>query len=162
MVNRLIKNCWDPDAGMFWARRGEAAVPVQTPFNLFPLLTGRLPKEISDQLVAHLTDPKKFWTRFPVPTVAVDDPNYDPEQMWRGPTWININYLLIEGLNRCGYSDLADTLRSRTLELMSQQDDIYEYYHPENGTNPPKAAPIFGWSSAIFIDLALQAQEKPE
>ena len=102
-----------------------------------------------------------FWTRYPVPTVAVDDPKYDPHQMWRGPTWVNVNYLLIEGLNRCGYAELARDLRRRTLELMGQQEDIYEYYHPESGINPPKAAPIFGWSSAIYIDLAIQASQEP-
>jgi hypothetical protein len=41
--------------------------------------------------------------------------------------------------------------------MVSRQKDIYEYYHPETGYNPPKAAPIFGWSSSIFIELAIQA-----
>jgi hypothetical protein len=40
------------------------------------------------------------------------------------------------------------------------QDDIYEYYHPETGERPPKAAPIFGWSAAVFIDLAIQASRE--
>jgi hypothetical protein len=26
-----------------------------------------------------------------------------------------------------------------------------------SGENPPKAASMFGWSSAVFIDLAIQA-----
>jgi glycogen debranching enzyme len=82
--------------------------------------------------------------------------------MWRGPTWINVNYLLIEGLKRSGHSKLARELRKRTLEMMSGRTDIYEYYHPETGENPPKAAPIFGWSSAIFIDLAIQATRELE
>ena len=42
------------------------------------------------------------------------------------------------------------------------QDDIYEYYHPETGEPPPKAAPIFGWSAAVFIDLAIQASREPK
>jgi hypothetical protein len=41
--------------------------------------------------------------------------------------------------------------------MVSLREDIYEYYHPETGENPPKAAPIFGWSSSIFIELAIQA-----
>jgi glycogen debranching enzyme len=78
--------------------------------------------------------------------------------MWRGPTWVNINYLLIEGLKRSGYEELARDLRRRTLDLISRNDDIYEYYHPETGDNPPRAAATFGWSSAVFIDLAIQAR----
>ena len=48
-------------------------------------------------------------------------------------------------------------LRQRTLDLICCRDDIYEYYHPVSGENPPNAASMFGWSSAVFIDLAIQA-----
>lgn len=162
MARRMIRLQWDPQAGLFWARKMGERIPVRTPFNLFPLITGRMPVEIADRLVAHLTDERQFWPRYPVATVALDDPKYNPFQMWRGPTWMNINYLLMEGLFRSGYPDLARELRRRTLEMVSNHPDIYEYYHPETGENPPKAAPIFGWSSAIFIDLAIRATREIE
>jgi len=153
---KMVEILWDNQAGLFWAYRNGRRVDVRTPFNLFPLLTGSMPPEITSRLVAHLTDEKQFWPRYPVPTVALDDPKFDPNQMWRGPTWTNINYLLIEGLQRSGYTSLSNELRRRTLEMILQQSDIFEYYHPLTGVNPPNAAPIFGWSSSVFIDLALQ------
>jgi glycogen debranching enzyme len=162
-VQRMLQSSWDPQAGVFWARRNGTRVNVLTPFNLFPLLTGRLPADVAARLVAHLTDEREFWSRYPVPTVAMNDPKYDPGVMWRGPTWVNVNYLLIEGLQRSGYPDLARELRRRTLEMLCAQDDIYEYYDPQTGRNPPKAASTFGWSSAVFIDLAIQAaREQPQ
>jgi glycogen debranching enzyme len=130
---------------------------VRTPFNLFPLITGRMPPDICRRLVDHLTNTKEFWPPFPVPSVALDDAKYDPNQMWRGPTWVNINYLIIEGLRNAGYPEVSTELRRRTLDLIGAQKDIYEYYHPVTGEKPPKAAAIFGWSSAVFIDLAIQA-----
>lgn len=157
MARRLVRKMWDARSGLFWATRDGQRVNVRTPFNLFPLITGRLPASIVRRLVAHLTNENEFWPRYPVPSVALDDPKYNPYQMWRGPTWVNVNYLLIEGLQRCGYTDLARQLRQRTLEMINSHDDIYEYYHPQTGEIPPKAASIFGWSSAIFIDLAIQA-----
>jgi putative isomerase len=159
MAERLTREVWDEQAGLFWARHPAtgARVNVRTPFNLFPLMTGRLPTDMVRRLVAHLTDEREFWPRYPVPTVALDDPKFNPAQMWRGPTWVNVNYLLIEGLKRTGYQDLARELRRRTLEMISRQSDIFEYYQPLTGEAPPKAASIFGWSSAVFIDLAIQA-----
>jgi len=71
--------------------------------------------------------------------------------------WDAFFHLFIEGLQRCGRSDLAAELRDRTLDLVMQRDDIFEYYHRETGEHPPKAAPIFGWTSAVFIDLAIKA-----
>jgi glycogen debranching enzyme len=160
MVGRLIRESWDAETGYFWARRNGQRVNIRTPFNLFPLLTGQLPGDISKRLVDHLTDERQFWSRYPVPSVAMDDPKYSPLRMWRGPTWVNINYLLIEGLRRSGYTELAQDLRRRTLDLICCRDDIYEYYHPETGENPPEAASTFGWSSAVFIDLAIQAAQE--
>jgi putative isomerase len=157
MARRLIEHAWDAESGFFWATRLGARVNVRTPFNLFPLITGQMPPEIGARLVAHLTDERQFWSRYPLPTVAMDDPKYNPITMWRGPTWVNVNYLLIEGLQRSGYGDLSRELRRRTLDLINSRDDIYEYYHPVTGENPPNAASMFGWSSAVFIDLAIQA-----
>jgi glycogen debranching enzyme len=157
LARRMIEKMWDEAAGLFWAKRPPSGMPVnvRTPFNLFPLITGRMPPEIAARLSAHLTDERQFWTRYPVPTVARDDPKYNPQVMWRGPTWVNVNYLLVEGLQRAGYPELARELRCRSLEMMLGEDDIYEYYHPETGRSSPKAASIFGWSSALFIEMAL-------
>ena len=160
MARRLVELAWDPDAGFFWARRNGSPVNVRTPFSLFPLITGQMPPEIADRLVAHLTDERQFWTRYPLSTVALDDPKYTPGKMWRGPTWVNVNYLLIEGLQRSGYEQLARELRRRTLDVINSRDDIYEYYDPVTGENPPTAASMFGWSSAVFIDLAIQAAQE--
>ncbi len=163
-VERMMARMWDPEAGVFWALRqtprGEEPIRILTPFSLYPLWTGRLPRAVADRLIAHLTNPEEFWTRYPIPTVARSDPHYDPYQMWRGPTWVNINYLFIEGLLRAGYRDLARELRKRTLALLMKHEDFYEYYHPETGERPPKAAPIFGWTSAVFIELAIAASRE--
>ncbi|HEY5902820.1 MAG TPA: trehalase family glycosidase, partial [Anaerolineales bacterium] len=161
-ARRMLRLRWDSDAGLFWATRNNARVDVRTPFNLFPLITGRMPPEVVARLVQHLTDEDEFWTAYPVPTVARNDPKYDPLTMWRGPTWVNVNYLLIEGLERSGYADLAGELRRRTLDMIGRREDIYEYYHPETGEEPPKAASTFGWSAAIFIDLAIQEARRQQ
>jgi glycogen debranching enzyme len=156
MTRRLIDLRWDEEMGLFPSMRGDQRIDVLTPLSLFPLITGRMPKPIADRLVAHLSDEKTFWTHFPVPTVAQNDPKHDPMTMWRGPVWVNINYLLIDGLLRAGYPDVARQLRRRTLDMVMGANDIYEYYHPVTGEKPPRAVSTFGWSSALFIDLVLQ------
>jgi putative isomerase len=160
-MNKMMERLWSQEGGLFNALLNDAPVNVQTPFSLFPLLTGRLPEEVTRRLVTRLTDTNTFWTRFPVPTVAKNDPKYDPWQMWRGPVWVNVNYMLIEGLIRSGIPELAAELRRKTLEMLMGHKDFYEYYHPENGEPGPKAAPIFGWSAALFIELAIQDARMP-
>jgi len=160
LVQRMIHDFWDPEAGLFWALKDEKPVRVVTPFNLLPLWTGSLPQEITAPLLAHLTNPKEFWGAYGLPTVARNDRHYDPETMWRGPVWANVNYFFIEALQKIGKVDIAAELRNRTLNMVMAQDDIYEYYNAETGAPPPGAANIFGWTSAIFIDLAIQASQE--
>ena len=156
-LRKMIEHFWDEKAGVFWALRDHKRISALTPFNLYPLITGRLDRGMADRLVAHLKNPEEFWATYPITTVARNDPQYSPERMWRGPVWMNINYLFIEGLMRSGYPELARELRDKTLELMMRHNDIYEYYNPETSDPPSNAASVFGWSSAVFVDLAIKA-----
>jgi putative isomerase len=156
LMKRMDEILWDESAGLYFAHHVKQTIPLKTPFSLFPLLEGNLTLEKSSRLVKHIFNEETFWTEFPVPSVARDESKFDPEQMWRGPAWVNVNYLLIEGMTRSGFPNEARKLRRITLEKLMDLPDFYEYYNPLTGEPGSKAAPIFGWSAALFIDLALQ------
>jgi hypothetical protein len=155
LYERMLTHLWDEERGYFRAYNAQGTIPTFTPIHLLPLLTGKLSQPIADALVKYLFDPDHFWTAYPLATVSRQDPAFDPEQMWRGPVWVNINYLFVEALKRSGYPDQAAELRRKTLDMIIQHSDIYEYYNPLTGERAPKAAPMFGWSAALFIELAL-------
>jgi putative isomerase len=160
IVKRMIKDFWDEEAGLFWTLYDEKPVRVVTPFSLFPLWTGQLPADIRTRLLAHLTNPKEFWGEYVIPTVARNDPHYEPDTMWRGPVWANINYFFVEALEQVREEKLAATLCRKTLELIMQNDMIAEYYNSKTGAIPKKAALGFGWTAAVFIDLAIHDTRK--
>lgn len=159
IVRRMIEDMWDEEQGIFQTLLNEQPVPVLTPFALFPIWTGQLPNEMRSRLIAHLTNPEEFWGEFVIPTVARNDPHYNPEKMWSGPVWVNINYFFIEALNLIGEHDLARELRDKTLELVMRHASIFEYYNADTGEPPKTAADVFGWTAAVFIDLAIQASQ---
>ncbi len=161
IVKRMIKDMWDEESGLFHALHEEQPIPVVTPFNLYPLWTGQLPDPIRERVLAHLTNPEEFWGEYSLPSVAYNDPNFDPLTMWRGPVWVNINYFFIEALRQIGELELADQLREKTLNLIMRHKSIYEYYNALTGEPPDTAADIFGWTAAVFIDLAIQASGAP-
>jgi glycogen debranching enzyme len=160
LIRRMIEYLYDPDLGYFPAKHGEKAIPALTPFNLYPLWTSRLPSSIQNRLLEYLKDQTKFWSAFPLATVAMDSPSFDPHTMWRGPTWVNINYLFIQALFRIRESHFAQMLRERTLALVGNHPGLFEYYHPQTGLPPVEAAPMFSWTAAVIIDLLL-GWEKP-
>ena len=157
IVKRMIKEFWDEESGFFRAFHNEKPLSVLTPFNLYPLWSGQLPDDIRNKLLAHLTNKEEFWGEYPIPTVARNDPKFNPKVMWRGPIWANINYFFIEALQQVGENDLANELREKTLKIIMSQPNIYEFYNAETSEPGENAAPIFGWTAAVFIDLAIQA-----
>ncbi|MEA3350043.1 MAG: trehalase family glycosidase [Chloroflexota bacterium] len=156
IVERLQTELYDSKAGLFQAKHKSEVIPEVTLFNLYPLWTAYLNADIESQLLDHLTNPEEFWASHPLSTVARNTPSYEPETMWRGPVWVNTNYIFIEALEQIGYHTLAKKLRSETLEFLRESNDFYEYYNPETGAPPEKAAPIFGWSAALFIDMVIK------
>jgi hypothetical protein len=41
--------------------------------------------------------------------------------------------------------------------MITTQPGISEYYDSQSGIAPPAAIPAFGWTAAVFIELAIQA-----
>jgi glycogen debranching enzyme len=145
----IIEKCWDQSANTFRClAKNNSFIATLTVSNLFPLLLPNLPREYAQALLAQLIDPKKFWTPYPIPSVATDEPTFDPDfkekLIWRGPTWINTNWYIVIGLLRHGYQREAHELAKRTITLV-EQEGFREFYQPFTGKGI--RVPHFGWST---------------
>ncbi|HET6910437.1 MAG TPA: trehalase family glycosidase [Mycobacteriales bacterium] len=155
-TRRLVDGQWSSSQRRFLPIvRGKRLGP-HTITDLLPLITGRLPTAVAEELTADLVDPETFGGDPAVPTVSRADPAYQAGRMWRGPVWLNTNYLLIEALERAGQSSLARELASRTLQLVTESGELAEYWDSSNGLRASRAVPMFSWSAALFLDLALR------
>jgi glycogen debranching enzyme len=152
----LLLGLWDDEGGVFRARAAGVPSPSDAIVGLLPLLTGRLPGHIADRLVAALDDDRRFRARWSVPTVAVGDADFSPERMWRGPVWINTNALLVEGLRASGHAERARALAEQTVALVIHGGGPHEYFNPLTGQKAATATTAFGWSAALFVELAVQ------
>jgi neutral trehalase len=151
----LVEKCYDEHSGLFWDLDGvnEAPARVNTATSLFPLILDNLPNEIARRLVEHLTNPNEYWLSFPIPSVAANEPSFDPEAktklLWRGSTWVNFNWAIYWGLRQHGFIDVADELARRTREMITR-GGWREYFSPHTGQG--YGAPGFGWTTLV-IDM---------
>jgi hypothetical protein len=158
VLEALVERCYDERRGFFFnlAGRGERWIDgVLTVGGLVPLVLAGLPEEPAGRLAEHLADPRRFWTAYPVPSVAVDEPSFVPDsrpsgrrRIWRGPCSMNTNWLLVLGLRRHGRADLAEDLSRRSRELV-RTGGFNEFYDPLSGA--PVGAAAFGWATLAAV-----------
>lgn len=148
-----LESLWDQAAESYFSRdlRTGRLLTEQSIAALMPLYAGCVDGVRAKRLARMLNDPGLFATPYPAPSVPPGSPWFNPVRYWQGPTWINMNWLIIDGLRRYGFSGEADALRRSTLGLVAGSG-FYEYYHPLTGE--PAGARDFSWTAALAIDLA--------
>jgi len=131
----LVAKCYDEQSGAFFDLAGADERPLRTMTitAVCPIAIPSLDRSIVARLVEHLRDPQTFALPFPVPSVSKREPAFMPGNargfIWRGPSWINSNWLINEGLRAHGYADLSQQLVDRTCAMI-EHSGFREYYEP--------------------------------
>lgn len=138
--------------GICYSLEGEKRTPIKVDtWNLFmPLYAGILsPEEARLLIEEYLLDKQKFWTPYAVPSTALDDPHYEVDGFWRGPTWMAPNWFIYKGLKRYGYDELAAQLREKSVAMIDKSG-FREHYDPQTGIG--LGAHDFTWGGLV-IDM---------
>ena len=138
--DRITALLWDEEDGLYYDRLFDGTLTrVASSSSFLPMFAGICSQAQADKMVKVLTDEKRFWTEMPVPSMPKDSPLYDID-MWRGCSWLNINYFIILGLRQYGYGELADELREKTLSAVQkwyeQTGNVFEFYDADNTISP--------------------------
>jgi mannosylglycerate hydrolase len=147
-----LEQLWDESTGQYYSRntRSGQLIMVPTVATFLPLWAKVPPAARAAQLVARLHEPSGFWPSFPVPSVPTDWRHFDAQRYWKGPTWINMNWAIINGLRRYDELERADELRRRSLDLIARSG-YAEYFSALTGEG--FGAQEFSWTAALTLDL---------
>ena len=91
----------------------------------------------------------------PVPSYDCYGYGFSRSQYWRGPVWINVDWLLMRGLERYGFEEQAFRLRETLVGLISNAG-FYEYFDPISGEG--HGSDLFSWTAALLLDALLEGQ----
>jgi hypothetical protein len=87
---------------------------------------------------------------FTIPNYDMARDDFDSKNYWRGPVWININWMLSQGLRSYGYKEKSESMKKDLIQL-PVRFGFYEYFDSISGKGYGSNA--FSWTSALFIDL---------
>ncbi|WP_214321362.1 MGH1-like glycoside hydrolase domain-containing protein [Nonomuraea sediminis] len=138
------------DDGLFHARDVRTGILLRShsAAGLVPLLLPDLPRDLANALIGSALD--RFEIREgTLPSYAPGAPEFDPARYWRGPSWINLTWLVWQGL-RHRRPDLADLLADGMIAAVSQSG-FREYFDPF--TLRGHGCGDFSWSAALILDV---------
>jgi hypothetical protein len=154
----INEKLWDEKTGLYFdydIDRGKLS-DVKSPAAFFPLWARIAPKERADAMVRNLQDRQLFWPS--LPAVVYNHPEYRAEEYWRGPTWINLYYLVLSGVQQYGYSKVAQEMKDHILSTLAGNAHIGEYYNSRTGESI--GAQQYGWTSAFILEMLLDRESE--
>ena len=155
ITEALVDRLYNPATGMFHAldlRTGQLC-PQRYLGGLIPLILPELPDDVVKSVIAEAASPRfglSEQMRLPLPSYDRTAADLDPVRYWRGPLWVNMNWLLWRALHLQEQPVLADALRRAMLDLV-RSSGCYEYFHTDTGAGVGTAA--FSWTAALTLDL---------
>lgn len=140
---------WDETAGFFFSRDliTQKLIEVPTAAGFMPLFAGTATPEqakILDQRYAAWREK----VRYGIPTLDPRHAAFDAKRYWRGPVWINLNWMIAQGFAAYGLNQTAASIRDDTIALLTQ-GGCAEYFDPLTGT--PLGAQNFSWTAALAL-----------
>ncbi|NLD42375.1 MAG: hypothetical protein GX657_02655 [Chloroflexi bacterium] len=132
MAARVHELLWNEDERFYFDREMDGTwSTVRAITGFHPLLLDDLPADRLDALVEALRDPRHFGAAFPVPSVALSDPEHSTD-LWRGGTWLNMNYVVHHGLRLQGRTEEARQIAEKSLAYVNKYYErygvLFEYY----------------------------------
>ncbi len=130
--------------------KNHSLIKVDAISNYFVLFANLDNKKINNNIINKL---KKYNSGkdFFFTTVNPKDTSFEEKRYWRGPVWINSNWILYEGLKEKD-KDFATLLKKRTIRVLEEKK-FHEYYNYKN--EECLGANNFSWSAALYLDLKL-------
>ena len=114
LMNRVL---WCDDAGLYLDELPAGPSTRVAASNFLPLIAGIPSRRRARRMLDTLRDPARFWGDWVLPTISRDDPAFDDQQYWRGSIWPPMNYLVLQGLCRYGFDDLAHDLAWKSANM---------------------------------------------
>ena len=141
---------------MYYDLRNEKHIRHITSSSFSPLYAGIPTKDQAKQLVATMLDRFGGEGRYLCASFDPTSSLYNPRKYWRGPIWINLNWLLYKGLRQYDFDEVAEQIKKDSIHLIASSS-FYEYFDARKELQAEDSRGYggdnFSWSAALLIDL---------
>src|SRR6266542_4188339 len=152
----IVRRLWDPEQRRFlpWDARTQRRIHKASVDAAMPLLDPELPEPMVTAIVEELRsphfDPPSGMEHFLIPSYDLHGRGFDRRRYWRGPVWINTDWLVWRGLRQHGETALAGEVEDSMVGLV-RCSGFREYYDPFGAQG--YGSDDFSWTAALLLDV---------
>ncbi|KAN0141302.1 Glycoside hydrolase [Lactarius tabidus] len=138
--------------------------------SVFPFLLSLLPPESPHlgSVLDLLRDPDHLWSSYGLRSLSASHPEFGTgENYWRGPIWIQMNYLALQALHETYavhegphqdkaqsiYKELRQNIIDNVFKEYERTGYVWEQYDPNTGEGR-RSHPFTGWTSLVTLILS--------
>lgn len=144
-----LEGCWDAEDKIYYSKDVRNKRVIRKPG-----IAGFLPF-YADPTISHkhpeLITTMQTWldkVPFGLPSYSPLQPEFEPLRYWRGPVWLVVNWMVMDGLEKNGYKDVAGRLLRDSLNLV-KKEGFGEYFDPTSGKALGGGG--FSWTAAMYL-----------
>lgn len=155
-ISHFDKYLWNEDQGLYFPYDlvVNEQIKVHCSGSYVPIFAN-IPSV--DRVTKMLDQLKKYKDFHLFPSCFPTENKFETKNYWRGPVWININWMIWKGMLSYNLTKEAEILRTQTIALVEKYG-VYEYFNPylETTAKTGIGGADFSWTAALIIDMIKQ------
>lgn len=154
---------WDETSGFYFDLAPDGHLSdIKSIGAYWGLLSDVVPEKRAARMITHLHDQHSFNRPHRIPTQSYDSRDYNPYGgYWLGGVWSPTNYMVLQGLTKHGYHDLAFEIAYNHIEnvaiVFKNTGTLWENYSPEyEQPGKPSGKDFVGWTGLSAINIPIE------
>src|SRR6056297_127639 len=157
-IESFNSKLFDTDLGAYvhYDLRNEKAIRHISSSSFSPLFANIPDQERAKVLVETMMNKFGGDDKYLCASFDPENDRFNPRKYWRGPVWVNLNWMLYYGLKNYNFNEVAERVKKDSIELI-KRDGFFEYFDCRKDTGEADRKGYggnnFSWSAALIIDL---------
>ena len=128
--------------------KNKKKITVPSITNYFILFADLKNQNINKKIIKNLKNHNQT-KKYIFSSVKPNHKKFEEKRYWRGPVWINCNWIIYQGLKNKD-KKFANKIKEKTINLI-KKNGFFEYYSFKTGK--AFGASNFSWTASLFLDL---------
>lgn len=157
-IKSFNEKLYDDELGAYihYDLRNEKPLRYLSSSSFAPLFANIPSQERADKMVKVMLEKFGGEHQYLCASFDPDSDRFNPKKYWRGPVWINLNWMLFYGLKNYDYNAISERVKQDSIDLIAK-NGFYEYFDSRKEMHTDGKAGYgggdFSWSAALLLDM---------